>query len=227
MGGRGPQHRESARVVTRHRSARRHDSEMATHKSFCARQRVVAPAGVSHPRSACEAGKCRCLASFVVRGTARAIWDTEHAPGRPPCHRSHPRASTAGSMDTEPVRRQSANVDRARASGTGTRGRQGTRAGSPTASGQPQCRADGAARSLGHFFELEPSATSRMSPRCGCRRNSLPDAAPGCQSWARAPTSLCADGYWPVPRPLRSTNLLTVNPRHGLGSFGRRALVVG
>ena len=50
MGGRRAEHRESARDVTRHRSARRYDGGMATHKSFSARQRGAAPAGVSHPR---------------------------------------------------------------------------------------------------------------------------------------------------------------------------------
>ena len=94
-------------------------------------------------RTTSEAGKFRRHTSFVVRSAARAIWDTEHAPGRPPCHRSHPRTSAAGSMATEPVRRRSATVDGAHASDPGTRGHQGTRAGSPAVPSHPQCRADG------------------------------------------------------------------------------------
>ena len=181
MGGRRPQHREGARDVSRHRSARRHDGGMATHKSFSARQRGAAPAGVSRPRSG--GPRARVASVGVAR---RSSYEGPPGLSGTPSMRQvdrHVIDRTLGHLPRDRWLRNPCGDDRPPSTAPTpripklvvTKVRGLARPPCPVTLSAARMEA---ARSVGHVFELEPSATSRMSPGCGRRRDSPGDAAP-------------------------------------------------
>ena len=181
MGRTRPQLRESARDVTRHRSARRHDGEMATHKSFSARQRGAAAAGVSHPR---PGGPRARLANVGV--ARRSSYEGPPVLSGTPSMRQvgrHVIDRTLGHLPRDRWLRNPCGDDRPPSTAPTprilelvvTKARGLARPPCPVTLSAARMEA---ARSLEHVFELEPSATSRMSPGSGRRRDSPGDAAP-------------------------------------------------